>query len=286
MLFPSGRNFRWPFGHRIVGVCARPIAIVVSSIVIIYFAFQPVFLPVAQFSREILPLETQTLTGVKGQTMLNPGEGLARIDIWLTTNVSDNGWIRVKFELRPDPNADSSYGSGIVVFRDSKKDWQISLRFQPDMVPAGKPFYLRTEAILSSSLDRLDYRYVQEDKYPFGNHHDLDKEILGQDLYFSQFRVTETPRPLAWVEAVWVRLEAAARFAQFNMTGALVISLSLLLVSAALVLVGSTYIAAEQISLPVNAISIITLILAITAVSLVIFLPGELPRANLVVGLQ
>lgn len=253
---------------------------------IAYFALRTVFVPVAGFSRELLLLQTQSLTGVKGQTMFNPGEGLARIDLRLTTNVAAEGWIRVKFELKPEPDTSDSYVSGIVVFRESREDWRVSLRFQPDVVPAGTRFYLRTEAILSSPLDRLSFWYVQTDEYPFGNHYDLDEEIPGQDLYFTQFRVTTTPRPLAWVEGIWVRLATAAQAAQSGATAALATALVLLLAPAAVVLVGGAHLAAGRISSPVNAVDVVAIALAITAVSLLAFLPGELPLTSLEVGLQ
>lgn len=259
---------------------------VLSMIVIAYFALRPVFIPVVEFSREILFLQTQTLTGIKGQTMLNPGEGLARIDLKLTTDVAPEGWIRVKFELKPEPGASDTYASGIVVFRESREDWRVSLRFQPGVVPAGERFYLRTEAILSSPRDRLFFRYVQTDEYPFGNHYDLDEEIPGQDLYFKQFRITTTPRPFAWAEAIWARLADASRVAQSGATAVLAIPLVLLILSAVVVLVGSVFVAARELTLPVRAIDVLAIALTLVAVSLVLFLPGELPRASLEVGLQ
>ncbi len=260
--------------------------VVTSMVVIAYFALRPVFIPVAEFSREILLLQTQTLTGVKGQTMLNPGDGLARIDLRLTTDVAPQGWIRVKFELKPDPDASDTYASGIVVFRDSRDDWQASLRFQPDVVPAGKPFYLRTEAILSSSSDRLFFRYVRTDEYPFGNHYDLDEEIHGQDLYFKQFRVTSAPRPFAWVEAIWDRLATAAQAAQSEARAVLAIALAILMVSGMAVLAGGAFLAARKLRLPVRATDVVAITLALVAVSLVVLLPGELPMASLEIGLR
>ena len=137
-----------------------------SLLVIVYFALRTVFVPVAQFSSELLLLQTQSLTGVKGQTMLSPPRGLARIDFRLSTEVEPGGWVRVKFELKPDPASPDAYGSGIVVFRESREDWRVSLRFPPDLVPPGERFYVRAEAILSSPRDRLYYWYARTDEYP------------------------------------------------------------------------------------------------------------------------
>ncbi len=258
----------------------------VSMAVIAYFGLRPVYLPVVEFSREIIPLQTQTLTGVKGQTMLNPVDGLARIDLTLTTDVATGGWIRVKFELKPEPGASVTYASGIVVFGESREDWKVSLLFHPDVVPAGKRFYLRAEAILSSPRDRLFFRYIQSDEYPFGNHYDLDTEIPGQDLFFKQFRVTSTPRPIAWVEAIWARLATAAQAAQSGSTTALAIALALLMISVIVVMASGVYLAARQQALPVGAANALVIALAVIAVSLIAFLPGELPLASLDIGLQ
>ena len=259
---------------------------IVSIAVIAYFAMRPVFIPVAEFSREIFLLQTQTLTGVKGQTMLNPGNGLARIDLRLTTDVAAEGWIRVKFELKPEPDTSVIYASGIVVFRESREDWHVSLRFQPDLVPDGEQFYLRAEAILSSPRERLFFRYVQTDEYPFGTHHDLDEEIPGQDLYFKQFRVTATPRPISWAEAIWDRLATSAQAAQSEATEVLAIAVGTLMVSGVAVLATGVYLAVRQLTSPVKTVDVVAIALAVVAVSLVAFLPGELPLVSLDIGLQ
>ncbi len=257
-----------------------------SLLVIVYFALRTVFVPVAQFSSELLLLQTQSLTGVKGQTMLSPPRGLARIDFRLSTEVEPGGWVRVKFELKPDPASPDAYGSGIVVFRESREDWRVSLRFPPDLVPPGERFYVRAEAILSSPRDRLYYWYARTDEYPHGNHHDLDEEIPGQDLFSTQHRVTNSPRPLGWIEAIWARLAASARKAGAGSGPALTIALAALSVSALFVVAGSAYLAAARIKTPARAPDIAVAMLVIIAVGLALFMPGELPLANLDVPIQ
>lgn len=260
--------------------------VTISLLLITYFALRTVFVPEVQFSRELLLLRTQSLTGVKGQTMRSPDEGLARIDLRLATEITPEGWIRVKFELKPGPGSPDTYGSGIVVFRESRPDWRVSLRFQPDVLPPGQQFYLRAEAILSSPQDRLHYWYVRTDEYPYGSHHDLDGEIPGQDLYFEQFRVTRTPRPIAWIEAIWERLAAAAETAQTGALPALAIALGLLSLSVLVVIAGGAYLAAAQLRTPARARDALIIALVVVAAGLALFMPGELPFANLDVPIQ
>jgi len=257
-----------------------------SLLVIAYFALRTVFVPVVQFSPELLLLQTQSLTGVKGQTMLSPSRGLARIDFQLATEVEPGGWVRVKFELKLDPASPDAYGSGIVVFRESREDWKVSLRFPPDLVPPGEKFYVRAEAILSGPQDRLYYWYARTDEYPHGNHHDLDEEISGQDLFFTQYRVTDSPRPIAWLEAVWARLAASARAASTGSELALAIALGVLSLSAVGVVAGSAYLAAGRIKTPARGADTAVALLVIVAVGLALFMPGELPLTNLDVPIQ
>jgi hypothetical protein len=260
--------------------------VALSLLVIGYFALRTVFVPVVQFSRELLLLQTQSLTGVKGQTMLSPPRGLARIDFRLATEVEPGGWVRVKFELKPDPASPDAYGSGIIVFRDSRENWQVSLRFPPDLVPPGEEFYVRAEAILSGPGDRLYYWYARTDEYPHGNHHDLDEEIPGQDLFFTQYRVTNSPRPLGWIESIWARLAASASAAGNGSELALAIALAALSVSAVVVVAGSAYLVAARTKTSARATDITVALLVIIALGLALFMPGELPLANLDVPIQ
>jgi hypothetical protein len=257
-----------------------------SLLVIGYFALRTVFVPVVQFSPELLLLQTQSLTGVKGQTMLSPPRGLARIDFQLATEVEPGGWVRVKFELKPDPASPDAYGSGIIVFRENRENWRVSLRFPPDLVPPGEKFYVRAEAILSGPGDRLYYWYARTDEYPHGNHHDLDEEIPGQDLFFAQYRVTNSPRPLGWIESIWARLAASASAAGTGSELALAIALAALSVSAVVVVAGSAYLVAARPRTPVRATDIAVALLVIIALGLALFMPGELPLANLDVPIQ
>ena len=162
----------------------------------------PVHIPIVEYSREYIPSYTHALSGVKGQTLTVPSDGLSRIDVWIRTHVEPGGYVRVKFELKSTPELEHGIASGIVVFDRSGSDWQARLTVDPEMISKNDPLYLRLESILSSPASSLHYSYFAQDLYPHGELLELDQlTVPDQDLRFKLYRDPSLPKPFAWAEA-------------------------------------------------------------------------------------
>ena len=162
-----------------------------------------------------IPHHTQSLSGVKGQTIEVPSDRLSRIDIWMRTRVDPGETMQVTFQLKPGIDRISTLASGVVEFNRTSHAWHARLTFDPRLVSRGDTIYLRMESILGSATTSLDYAYVRGNLYAPGELLDLDHvEVPGQDLRFKLYREPRLPKPLAWLEAAIAPAIAAAQRAQ------------------------------------------------------------------------
>lgn len=178
-------------------------------------AAQPVHIPVYSFPEVYNPLYTQVLSGVKGQTITAPIDGLSRIDIWAMTHINAGDHVNLRIDLKRDIHSGSDTLFGTIVFNESNPSWQVRLSFDPAYVSRDEMVYLRLGSVLSSPDSSLHYAYFGGDLYAHGELLELDRpEMPDQDLRFKLYRDPRFPRPIAWLEAAIVPAVLAAEEAQ------------------------------------------------------------------------
>lgn len=178
-------------------------------------AAQPVHIPVENFPEGHKPLYTQVLSGVKGQTLAAPLDGLSRIDIWARTQIKAGDHADVRFDLKRGVDSQSDILTGNVVFNRSGREWQARLVFDPDHISKDNMLYLRLESVLTSPASSLHYAYHGGDLYERGELLELDQlETPDQDLRFKLYRAPLFPKPIAWLEAAIAPTVMAAEEAE------------------------------------------------------------------------
>lgn len=174
----------------------------ISAMWLALLAAQPVHIPLFEFPQELIPSHTQSLSGVKGQTIVAPYDGISRIDVWTRTEIPSGENIHVTFDLKPSMQLDESIATGIVVFDRSSSAWQVRLLLDTATISKGDFLYLRLESVLSSGHSDIYYEYFGRNSYKSGELLELDRvEVRDQDLRFKLYRSPSLPKPLAWVEA-------------------------------------------------------------------------------------
>jgi hypothetical protein len=247
---------------------------------------RPAFIPVQEITREIVPLGTQVLSGVKGQTFRAPTGDLARIDLWADTEVQPGTQIRVRFELARGVRPRTTIADAIVVFDRSRQGWQVQLQVDPALIERDDRLYLRLESILGTPSNRLFYRYSGQDVYPDGELLDLDRvEVPDQDLLFTLYRAPALPKPLAWAELLLARAGPAAERASVSATWIVAVVLVLMVVAAVGVAAAAAPLIIRLFRWPRSALTLPAVFLGLLALGLAIVAGGEIPIGKLVVDL-
>lgn len=263
------------------------IALVLSAAValawLVILGVQPVHVPLGDFSKGRIPLFTQALSGVKGQTLIVPSPRLSRIDIWMRTQIPAGEHIQVTFSLIDGIDKQDVLASDIVVFDRGRSPWQARVVFDPDHVSRGDRIYMRMESVLSSPEASIHYAFVSGDLYPSGELHDDDLVTFpDQDLRFELYLEPRLPKPFAWLEAVLSPTAAAS--ARANGPPAwMVISLTLIVgaLGATSIILSSLYLASRVFPANLRFQGTTALILIKLAVVTSFFAGAEAPVAKL-----
>ena len=226
------------------------------------------------------------MSGVKGQTFVAPTNSVSRVDVWLHTKVEPGEFVRVKFELLPEPGSETSLASTIAVF-DQSGDWQVRLLFHPNLTRESDKLYLRLESILSAPTSHLYLDYFRENLYPHGALLDLDTLVVkGQDLRFMVYRSPTLQRPLAWAEVVMYNAVHAASEAKGPSGVVVVMLISVAAVLGLSIAIVAILFAVRAICHQINPGTTITLTLIVVAIGLAIMTGTEAPFGKMILTLN
>jgi hypothetical protein len=195
-------------------------------------------------------------------------------------------FVRVKFELLPEPGSETSLASHIAVF-DQSGSWQVRLLFHPDLARENDKLYLRLESILSAPTSHLYLDYFRENLYPHGDLLELDTlSVEGQDLRFMIYRSPTLPRPLAWAEIVMYNAVHAASEAKGPSGVVVVMLISVAVLLGLSIAIATMLIAVRAIRGQIDLRTTLALTFFVVAICLAITAGAEAPFGKLVLALN